>query len=106
MLKSGFKDGPFPWIEKDPAALLDYSIDWGAASTLGGPWLQTGETVSAHVWTVPAGIIKDHQADANTISTLWLSGGTAGTSYTVTCKVTTSAGRTDERSFVVVVKVR
>lgn len=107
MIKPGFKDGPLPWIEKDVAAVLDYSIDWNAATTLGGPWLATGETLSgAAVWTLPTGITKSSQTDTTTLSTVWLAGGTVGTSYTVTCKVVTSAGRTDERSFVVVVKQR
>ena len=107
MIKSGFKDGPLPWIEKDTSAVLDYTIDWNAASSLGGPWLAAGETISgAAVWTVPAGITVDHQADTMTASTVWLSGGTAGNSYTIACKITTSAGRIDERSFLVAVKQR
>jgi hypothetical protein len=107
MLKSGFKDGPFPWIEKDPQSLLDYTLDWSAAGSLGGPWLQTGETISgAATWTVPTGLTKDHQVDTGSLSTIWLSGGTAGQSCTVTCRITTTSGRIDERSFVVVVKQR
>lgn len=107
MIKAGFKDGPLPWIEKDPAAVLDYTIDWNAASTLGGPWLASGETLSGGaVWTLPIGITKSSQNDTATASTIWLAGGTAGASYTITCKVTTIAGRTDERSFLVVVRQR
>jgi hypothetical protein len=107
MLKSGFKDGPLPWIEKDPAAVLDYTIDWNAASNLGGPWLAPGDAiVGAATWTVPSGVNKSSQVDTATASTIWLSGGTAGQSYTLTCKILTSAGRSDERSFLVVVKQR
>lgn len=107
MIKTGFKDGPLPWIEKDPAAVLDYTIDWNAASALGGPWLATGETLSgAALWTVPSDITKSGQIDGASASTIWLSGGSAGSSYTITCKIATSAGRTDERSFLLVVKHR
>ena len=38
---------------------------------------------------------------ADTVVTAWLSGGTAGTEYTVTCKVTTSDSRTLEYSAIV-----
>ena len=107
MIKPGFKDGPLPWIEKDPAAVLDYTIDWNAAASEGGPWLAAGETlVPPAVWTLPSGITKSSQIDGASASTIWLSGGTVGASYTITCKITTSAGRTDERSFLVVVKQR
>lgn len=107
MAASSFKNGVLPWIEKDPSAVLDYTIDWNASGANGGPWLQTGETItSASVWTIPTGITKTSQTDTTTMSTVWLSGGTAGTAYTITCKITTSSGRTDERSFVVVVKQR
>ena len=105
MLAPGFKNGPtYPWIEKDENALLDYTFDWNASAANGGPWLQTGETIQgAATWTVPAGITLDHQTDGATTSTAWLAGGTAGTSYLVTCDITTSSGRTDERSFLVAV---
>jgi hypothetical protein len=107
MITTGFKDGPLPWIEKDPAAVLDYTLDWNASSSQGGPWLAAGETlVGSAVWTLPSGITKNSQGDTATASTIWLSGGTAGASYTVACKVITSAGRSDERSFLVAVKQR
>jgi len=107
MLKTGFKEGPLPWIEKDPGAVLDYTIDWNAAATQGGPWLAPGDSLAgAAIWTVPTGISKSSQVDTTSASTIWLSGGTAGMSYTLTCKIATSAGRSDERSFLVVVKKR
>lgn len=36
----------------------------------------------------------------------WFSGGTAGTTYRVECLITTSAGRTDERSLWITVQER
>jgi len=83
-------------IPKDPDAVLDYAFDWETES-----WLETGETISSHVITVPAGITKDSDSEADGIVTVWLSGGTAGEDYVITCKITTSAGRTDKRSFVI-----
>lgn len=93
---------------KDPAAVLDYCFDWKAETNGTGEsdWLASGETISSHSVTVESGLTKDSDAatDTNTSVTVWLSGGTDGDDYTVTCQITTSAGRTDERS--VTIKVR
>lgn len=88
------------WIPKDPAATLDYTLDW---STNG--WLGL-DTIASVVWTVPAGITKTAASNTPTGATVWLSGGTLATSYIITCRITTAAGRTDERSFRVIIKDR
>lgn len=84
---------------KDPDAVLDFAFDWNNASK--GPWLQTGETISSHTITVETGLTKDSNSELDGIVTVWLSGGTAGEQYIVACKVTTSLGRTDERSVLI-----
>lgn len=78
----------------DPTAVLDYAINWAS-------WLQTGETITASTWTVPAGITQTTPAPSftATTTTIWLTGGTIGATYRVTNHVTTSGGRQDERSF-------
>ena len=76
---------------KDPSAVLDYAFDWSG-------WLQSGETIASYVITADTGIVVDSSAEAGGKVTVWLSGGTAGTSYRVACKITTSAARTDERT--------
>lgn len=92
-----------PWIAKDPQAVLDYQVNWAAS---GDSWLGADTIVGTPVWTIDAGLTKDSQSNTTTTATVWLSGGTAGTSYTVTCRVSTAAGRTDERSFIVKVMQR
>jgi hypothetical protein len=84
---------------KDPNAVLDYTFDW--VNDPDGRWLQVGETISSHVITVDIGLIKDSDSESSGLVTVWLSGGTAYTSYTVACKIVTSEGRTDERSITV-----
>lgn len=84
---------------KDPESVLDYEFDWTA-------WLADEETISSHAVTVPAGITNASDSEDAGVVTVWLSGGTANTRYTIECKITTSAGRTDERSFQVSVKER
>lgn len=79
----------------DPTAVLDYAINWAS-------WpLQTGETITASTWTVPAGITQTTPAPSftSTTTTIWLTGGTIGATYRLTNHVTTSGGRQDERSF-------
>ena len=78
---------------KDSDAVLDFSVDWSA-------WLSS-ETISTSSFTVEAGLTKDSESNDTTSATVWLSGGVSGTSYTVTNTITTSAGRTDERSLTI-----
>ena len=86
-------------IDKDPEGVLDYSFDWNTN------WLN-GDTISASTWTVPAGITKDSDSDSGGVTTIWLSGGTAGNTYTITNRIVTAAGRTEERSVIINVKQR
>ena len=81
---------------KDPDAVLDYALDWTA-------WLGT-DTIVTTIWTVENGITKVTDAAGAKIMTLWLSGGTPGTSYTVAGKIVTAGGRTDERTLQIVVE--
>jgi hypothetical protein len=84
---------------KDPSATLDYKIDWTQ-------WLVVGDTISTSTWSVPTGITKDTDTTNTTYTTIWLSGGTDGTKYTITNHVTTNTGRVDERSITIEVKNR
>lgn len=84
---------------KAPHAVLDYSIDWSK-------WL-AGDQVETSEWSVSDPSLEaTNEANTTTQATVWLSGGTAGQSYTVTNQITTAGGRTDERSFTVQVQNR
>ena len=76
---------------KDPSAVLDYVFDWTE-------WLATVETITDHTITADTGITVDSSTESDGKVTVWLSGGTAGINYKVACLITTSAGRTDERT--------
>lgn len=105
---------------KDPEDTDPYHIVWCAANGLNTGGVNDdgelqGATISGTTWTVPAGIVKDSDNTnavtvarvaygANTVSTIWLSGGTHGTDYTLTCKITTSDSRTLSQSIVVPVR--
>lgn len=83
---------------KDPDAVLDYTVDWNGAAALGGPWLQTSETITTSTWIVPVGITQNSTSNTTTTATIWLSGGTAGTTYEVTNRVVTNQGRTNDHT--------
>lgn len=95
---------------KDPSDVEPYFVVWcskdgvntGAATDTGE--LQ-GATISTSTWTVPTGItqnsantsavtIKGVAYAISTVATIWLSGGTAGSSYDLLNVITTSDGRT------------
>ena len=85
---------------KDPSAVLDYVFDWKEEC------LATGETIAVDsetgekliTITADTGITVDSSTEDAGKVTVWLSGGTAGINYKVACLITTTAGRTDERT--------
>lgn len=88
---------------KDPDAVLDYSIDWGA-EYLGG------DLLAASGWSVepdePGGVsVEGSDFDATT-STIKASGGVPGHIYRLVNQVTLESGRIDDRSIVLRVEKR
>lgn len=78
---------------KDPDAVLDYSVNWSA-------WLGD-DTIVTSTWIVTgpdALLVVDSDSKSTTATTVWLSGGTLYRTYTATNRVTTAAGRVDDRS--------
>jgi len=105
---------------KDPQNVEPYFIVWcdedgtndGSANDSGE--LQ-GATISAVAWTVPTGITKDSDNTnavtiggvdygANTVCTIWLSGGTADTDYDLLCDIDTDDSRTLQKTITVRVR--
>lgn len=85
---------------KDPAATLDYTIDWSQ-------WLDN-DTIATSGWVVESGItiVPGSETNTTTTTTLFLRDGTAGDSYTITNSISTAGGRIDERSFKIQVRNR
>ena len=69
-------------------------------------WLGESEIISTSQWTVETGLTKDSDSKTDSTTTIWLSGGTAGTEYTVTNSIVTNGGREDDRSFIIKVMDR
>lgn len=100
------------WPPKDKDETLDYSLDWTRA-------LESGETITSVAWsivndsgakvsfepgTTVAGLTSTVKTNTSVIATLYISGGTDNKQYKLYCAVTTSQGRTKERT--VTIKIR
>jgi len=87
-------------FKKDPDATLDYQINWS-------DWLDT-DTISASSWIVPTGLTEGTGALAgsftDTVTTVWLSSGVVATVYSVVNRITTTAGRIDDRTIKITIK--
>jgi hypothetical protein len=95
-----------PTYTKDPSAILDYGHDWTE-------WMDEGDEITASTWAAAPDaddggtlITSNPTFDAAGPTTVWLAGGVAGESYTVTNHITTAEGRQDDRSFKVKIKER
>ena len=72
---------------KDPNAKLDYKFDWSE-------WLETAETITSYSLVVDTGITEFSSSNDDDSVTVWLTGGTAGLTYQVTCRITTDSNPT------------
>ena len=92
-------------IEKDTEAQLIYTFDWV-------DWLPSGDSLSSVVYTItarandPDPLVKVAEGISGTQTYIELSDGQEGKVYTVTCKITTTAGLIDRRNFRVKVLAR
>lgn len=88
---------------KDPQADLDYTLSWA-------DWLAVVEdTIASTQWFIPDGLQLGQGGGGNftpTTATVWLKGGTDGHRYRITSRITTTNGRTDERSFFITIRQR
>src|ERR1700754_4402189 len=88
---------PLNWPTKDPGDILDYILDIGPAIVGNdGDGIATVEVSFAP--SNPGDLdLQSTTADGSRI-VLWLSGGQAGTTYTITFLITTINGRSLQRS--------
>lgn len=87
---------------KDPDATLDYMLNYNPTTN---PYLQSGETISTSSWFSDSSeVTLSLSSNTTTTATIWVSGGNVGTTYTITNRITTSDGRSDDRSFYLQIK--
>lgn len=80
------------YIEKDPYAILDYSLDFQN-------WMPSGDTITSITVSADAGITIDSTTNTDYIATANISGGTAGNIYNIEFKIVTTNGLRDSRNF-------
>jgi len=83
---------------KDPSSSVDYSIDWRA-------WLADTEAIMSTTWSIdPSGVsapVLGAVSEADTTRSIFVSGGTLGQRYRLTCRIQTDASRTVDRSLTI-----
>ena len=91
------------FLLKDPEAVLDYAVDWGAEYLSGDALLESSWSVSPEE---PGGAaIAGSQFDL-LVATVQVAAGQPGKIYRVTNHVTTVSGREDSRSIILRVEKR
>lgn len=95
---TGFKqDRVGVYIEKDPYAVLDYTLDWEN-------WMPSGEVISAITVTAEtisgdaSPLVVDSSTNTNYLVTAYVSGGTAGNIYNLEYRITTDQNKKDSRN--------
>lgn len=82
----------FPTISKDPDASLDYTFDWTPFLT------RLSDSIASVSYVLTGGLVQTRISNTSTQARSYVSGGTLGTIATITCRITTLAGRVDDRS--------
>lgn len=109
-----------PTRSKDPSAVGPFHVIWCDPSGLNDGSRQDkgflqGDTIATSTWTVPGGITDDSDnTDAvtvaglafavDTVATVVLSGGTAGTRYLLVNHIVTGDGREEDQSLFIQVE--
>ena len=92
------------YIDKSPTAVLPYTLDYT-------DWLGS-DTINTATWTVStiahdtSALVIDSESETTKKTTVMLSGGTVGNIYTASNTIVTTGGKTEKRSFRVVVEDR
>jgi hypothetical protein len=89
-------------ITKDPNDKRLTGFDWDDDSLL----TNRATTITTSTWTVPSGLTAVSNSNTTTKTVVLLTGGTAGTDYTVTNHVVLANGEEFDRSKLVRVRSR
>ncbi len=88
------------WPTKDPDDVLDYGLDWSAE-------LDPADEIESAAWSIDReGLTITRHGVIDLVAVVWLAGGLEGTTYNVTCRMTTMAGRIRDRSAQIYIQTR
>lgn len=82
---------------KDPDSTVDFQFDWSEHFT-------DDDTIESAIILPVEGLTVESSSVANNIVTVWCSGGTVGSRYMLTCRIVTTAGRTEDASAYIAIK--
>jgi hypothetical protein len=77
-----------PDYTKDPNDVIDVTFNWVG--------FLDGDTIVTSTFSLPDGLTENSKSNTTLRTTIWLSGGSAGTLCRVTNRVVTTAGRTKD----------
>lgn len=86
------------YIDKDPAAVLFYSVDW-TEWLIGSDQIATSTMAVSTVTGDTSPLTIESTTNTGNIASVELSGGTNSNTYVVTNTITTNDGLTDVRRF-------
>lgn len=85
-------------LVKAPGEVLDYAVTWDD--------LAPGDAIKTSTWIVPKGLTLVKDGLSGGVATVWLSGGKMNNRFTVINRVVTTAGRTQEKHFRLVIGLK
>jgi len=84
---------------KDPSSTIDYGVYWG-------DWLAADDSITASEWIIEGGLVSVSESNSETNTSVMTTGGISGVQSTATNRITTSAGRIEERSMLILCENR
>ena len=91
-------------VIKDPGDTETFTIEWRGSDPVLDYILDASESVIASAWTLPLALTEVSSGFTATTSYLFVSGGVDNIRYDMVCEITTSAGRTINRTLQLLVK--
>lgn len=85
-----------PDYTKDPNDTLDYVFNWK-------PELE-GDTITSSDFLLPDGLTEVSTSNTTTTATIFVSGGSEGSTYRITNRIVTTGGRTRDKTIYVIVQ--
>lgn len=101
-----YQEVPMRVVEHDPDATLPYQWDWADPDLLGRTWLGDDTIASYDVESDDVAMTVDSVISDGTKVSCVVAGGTLGNTARLRCRITTTNGRTDDRTMLLAIRQR
>lgn len=85
-----------PTVKQYPTDQSSFTVNWQKRFF---SYYNDGDAISSVEWIVSDGLTLSDQTNTTALATAWLTGGTVGQTYNVTCRMTSSKGRIKDFDF-------